>query len=530
MSYKGLVAKLPVGQRGFTGTLNKSQAGPDQLLLVNGVELIGGLIQKEGGAQKFNAAALDGGATITAGISWAPVPGTQHQVVITSTGKALRDAGAATFATSLRTGLVDSREPPPLFTLGGGETVGQPRKLFMTSENNQMQVVLGAAALMASISAPAADWTAAFPTFSVMHNLRHFAGGNSSDPHRIYYTGIADHQDFAGGGTLAIYPGEGERLVAGYSFNNLLILWKYPTGIYIVDTSNASPASWSVSKFSQNVGTLSGSVIVPGPMDCFYMDHVGNVHSMGATQKFGDVYTSDVGKASFIDQFIRDRINLNNIRRAVGIWYAAKQQLWYALPVGSVDDNTLRLMSDMPQAGSARFFMSERDTCVSMWMHPDAFNIPRPMAGDDLGFIYRLDSPSLDKAGAAYPMAFTTADNDMSFLDPSLAAKNKIFQFLEVVIEPSGDFDLNVEVSIDGVLTSTVNFTLGGGGAVLGEFLLGTDVLGENFTRRNRQKINGSGKVISLAVSNSDVGAAVEIAGFYVYFTIGDENTARNNG
>src|SRR5262245_8206289 len=227
MSYRGLVVPLPVGQQGFTGTENPSQADPGHCLFVDGVELQAGVIRKEVGATKFNASALGSGATIVSGINWTPTPGNRRDVVFLDNGSVLKDTGAGTFGTTMVSGLNDARDPPPWFLVAGGEAVGAPRKLMMFSSTNQVKFADADGNTLANIGGPPADWTGAgnFPTFGVQHAFRVFAGGNNSDPHRLYYSTTTDHEDFAGAGsgTLAIYPGEGERLVGAVSFRGSLV-------------------------------------------------------------------------------------------------------------------------------------------------------------------------------------------------------------------------------------------------------------------------------------------------------------------
>ena len=533
MAYRGVTARLPVGSQGFTGTKNPSQAGPGHLTLVDGAELDGGIIRKEGGAQKINSAALGAGSVIVSGINWDPASGTRHDVIFLSNGTVRQDTGAGTFPTTMASGLINVREPPPYFMPAGGEAVGGNRKLFMFSSPNQVQVGIGAAGTMAAIGAPAADWTGAgnFPTFGVQHGARVFAGGNASDPHRIYYSTVTDHGNFtgAGSGTIAIYPGEGERLVGGLSFRGALVLFKYPFGIYIINTADLTPANWVVARMTRAVGTLNQHTIVQIENDVIYMDHVGNVHLLSATQEFGDVNTSDLSKVATLEPFVRTEINRTVIRRVVGAWYAAKKQAWFTLPRTGSTDNNLRLIIGFEQqpsqqgAAPPRFFMSRRDICVSLWMRPDTDLIPRPTVGDASGFVWRLDDVSRNKDGVAYQINFETASTDLSFLDEALATRMKAGQFLELASEPKGDWDLTVNVFWDDTLTDTLQFSMGGSGAVLGSFILDTDVLGSDVVSSERKRLVGSGRRIKLSVLNGGLDQDVSISEFHLSFTPMDE-------
>lgn len=533
MTYRGMTVTLPVGQQGFSGTVNQSQALPGHLLYTDGAELEAGIIRKEGGAQKVNSVALGSGATVVSGKSWSPDAGVTHDLVFLDNGNVRRDAGSGTFATSLVSGLNDAREPPPWFEAGGGESVGADRKLFMASSTNQMQVVVGTAATMAAISGPAADWASSFPTFAVQHDLRMWAGGNASDPHRLYYTPAADHEDFASGGTLSVYPGEGERIVGAVSFRGALLVFKYPKGIYLVTTTDPTPANWRVDRYSTAVGTLSQHTIVSIENDVLFMDRVGNIHALSATNIRGDVNTSNISAQSDLDQFFRTDVNLTELQRAVGAWYQARRQVIFALPLGASLDNSLRLIGEIQpgmEGRTNRWFMSRRDVCVSLWMSPDASGVDRPRVGDDAGFIWQLDTEARNRDGAAYSITFNTADTDLGFADPNLAYVDKNFTFLTLVSEPSGDFDLTANVYVDNVLTSTVVFSLAGGGVPLGEFELDADALGSNFTKTDRQGIEGSGRRIRLEVTNDGADEVVSIAAFYLSFTVGDEFTGRADG
>ena len=533
MSYRGLVAPLPVGQLGFTGTQNPSQAQPGHFIFVDGAELDGGIIRKEGGASKLNAGALGGGATVVSGITWQPVPGTDHTVVFLDSGDVLRDTSGGTFPTTMASGLTVNRDPPPWFLAAGGEATGLLRRLFLFSAGNQVQVSANPWTTFGAIANPAADWTVAFPTFGVHHAFRVFAGGNASDPHRLYYSTTGDHSDFvgAGAGTISIYPGEGERLAGGISFRGALIIYKYPTGVYIVNTSDPSPANWSVQPLSRAVGTLNQHSIVQIENDTLYMDRHGNIHSLAATNEFGDVNSSNIGDFNDIPPFMRSNVNLSLLRRIQGVWYQAKRQAWFAMPLTGETDNNFRFIIGFQEPtaqgpAAPKFFMSRRDVCVSLWLRPDTLGIPKPAFGDNVGFVWTADEDARDKDGVGYPITFETAATDLAFLDPQLATRSKTGQFLELSFEPRGDWDLTVEVHWDDVLTSIVQFNMGSGGAALGSFILDTDVLAASVVRSVRRRIAGSGRRIKLIGENAGVGQDVSLSEFHLSFVLMDERFA----
>jgi hypothetical protein len=526
MAYRGFTVKLPVGAQGFTGTRNPSQAGPGHLTFVDGVELYGGILRKEGGAEKFNASAISGDPTIISGINWSPAAGVTHDVIVTSDGDVLKDTGAGTFGTTLDSGLIADRDPPPLFVTAGGEAVAEPRKLFLFSASNQVGIVAGTADTMAAISDPPVDWDGgAFPTFGVLHASRMWGGGNASDPHRIYFTSVGDHEDYLDGGTLSIYPGEGEGLVGGISFRGALVLWKYPSGIYVVNTTDPSPANWTVSRITRAVGSLNQHVIVQIDNDVLYMDYAGNIHALSATQEFGDMSTSNISRGSDIEPFMQDNVNRLLLKRAVGTWYASKRQAWFCITTLGNVDNDLRVVLGFEQQQSGlRFFMSRRDKSPSIWLRPSSEDlVPRPSIGDNEGFVWNLDTEARNKDGDAYQMRFETANSDLQFADPGLATRMKSGQFLEIATEPRGDWDLTVELYWDDILTDVLQFNMGGAGSPLGSFTLDTDVLGSEAIASQRQRVTGSGRRVRLIGYNNGEGQDVSVAEFFLSFGVMDE-------
>ncbi len=529
--YRGITVKMPVGAQGFTGTRNPSQAGPGHLVYTDGAELDGGIIRKEGGAELFADLGGAGDDPIVSGISWDPGGGA-FDYVFRADGDLLKGSGG-TFGTTLATGLSDARLPPPLFVPCGGEAVGGNRKLHMFSGTNQVQEVIGTANTAQDITDPPADWAASFPTFGVLHNFRMWGGGNSSDPHRLYYSTLTDHGDYtgAGSGTISIFSGEGEGIVGAISFRGALVVFKYPLGVYIVDAQSATPAEWSVKRLSRAVGGLNAHTIVQIENDVLYMDHAGNIHILSATQEFGDVNTSNISRIANLSPFMRSDINRGILRQAVGCWYPDKRQAWFAVPRLGSDDNDLRLIMGFEQqneqGGPAlpRFFMSRRDIVLGLWLRSDADTIPRPVTSDNVGGIYLMDREALNKEGAPYTITFETANTDLSFAGEELATKMKAGQFLELVSEPRGDWDLTVEVFWDDVLSDILQFSMGGTGAAIGSFVLDTDTLGSDVVASKRQRISGSGRRIKLVCENSGLDQDVSLAEFYLGFSIMDERT-----
>lgn len=526
MGFKGLIGTLPIGIQGFNGSRNPSKLGPGHLGFAEGVDIDGGVLLKEGGAEKLNTVALGAPSRIMSGINWSPVSGAMHDVIFLSDGTMRRDVGLGTFPTTLASGLNVPTLFPPYFMVAGGEAVGSTRKLFMFSESNQVRVVSGTGATATAITTPPADWSSSFPIFGVQHVNRVWGGGNASDPHRIYYSTTTDHQNYtgAGSGQLSIYPGEGDQLVGGISFRGLLILFKYPRGIYVVDTRDADVANWRVDRLNNAVGACSPWCIVQISNDVVVLDPFGQYYLMSTINDFSDVSTTDIGRANDIGPFMRANVNLTAMRKAMGGWYSAKGKAWFMVPLSGSVENNLRMVLDFndPQIGS-RYYLSRRDVGCSLWLRPDAQGILRPTLGDNVGFIRLMDQEERNKDGLAYQMFFETSENDFSFLNPELGPKTKNGAYLEITSDLVRNSIFTVTPSWDGVLGQPMNFALGSAAAALGAFILDVDVLSAAGIVTASQKLNGQGRRLKLSIENIELDDEARISEVHVGFTVADE-------
>lgn len=525
MAFRGLVAPLPVGLEGLTGTKNVSRVRRTQLLQAEGITYESGNLEKEGGADKYNSTAITGTPSILAGHDWDHDGATQRMVVFTSAGTLLKDSGSGAFATTLDSGLSVSSPCTPVFVEGGKEAAANNRKLFFFSENNQVQVLSADGATTSNLATPPADWSGSNqPTVGFLHKDRLWGCGNPNDRHRLYYSTLTDHEDFtgAGAGTLSVFPGDGQGIVAAVSFRGVIVVFKKPRGIYVVDTRPTDVADWSVSKLNGNLGVACAGVVTPALDDIIFIDTGGDIRALSATDTFGDVGTDSLSDPMDMDPFIRERLDLTQMRRWRMQYYSTKREVHIACTTVGETTNDARLVMDFNLTGIVRFRFSQRDTPVSMWSR-ERDGRPELMMGEDNGFIWRLDQSAKSKDGVGYASIFQSPEDDLSSLDPSLATVRKEGKFLELVVEPRGNWNLTVEIIWDGSEHETVFFNMGVAGGALGSFLLGTDILAGAQVLSRKRRITGGGRRFSLRGSNDGANQDFSAARFFLHFKPGNE-------
>ena len=142
MSFQGLVAQLPIGIDGLTGSKNQGQIKPTQLLVADDITYESGTIRKEGGASKYNSSAISGTPSIIGGYDWFPSGSNQRMIIIGGNEKIYKDTGNGSFSVTLKSGLT-ALTNPPVFVEGGKEAAANDRKLFIFTGSNQVQVLEG---------------------------------------------------------------------------------------------------------------------------------------------------------------------------------------------------------------------------------------------------------------------------------------------------------------------------------------------------------------------------------------------------
>ncbi|MFQ5915725.1 MAG: hypothetical protein ACE5JS_21340 [Nitrospinota bacterium] len=525
MGYQGLIVELPLGGEGLTGSRSAGSVRPAQLLEADSLTYEDRTLRKEGGASKYNSTAITGTPQVIAGHDWWPTDGAQRMVVVTSDGKILKDSGGGTFGTTLASGLTVAGTIP-VFVEGGKEAAAGNRKLFCFTGKNAVQVLSADGATTAALATPPADWSGANqPLGGAVHEGRLWGFGNLNDPHRTYYSTPTDHEDFTGAnsGSLSIFPGEGERILAGVSFKGYLVLFKFPVGIYLADTSSATLANWRVVRLTGAVGIASPLAWCVVDDDILFLDATANLQLLSAVTEFGDIASRNLSEVAEMGPFIRNTFNLAQLGETRAVYYNAKREAHFAIARTGATKNTGRLVVDFSRLDLPRFRWSSRDTCQSLWLKKDSDKVPRMVSGDDAGFVWNMDQAGRSKDGSGYNGQFQTPHHDLSFLEPALAAKRKNFDFLEIIVDPKGNWNLGVDVYIDGALKQTLAFNMGTTGSTLGSFVLGTDKLAGDQVLNRKKRLGLSGRRISLVGRNSGAGQDFSVARMILHFRPSDE-------
>jgi len=530
MTYTGTTVQIPMGQGGLRTDDSQLAIPPQNLIQAENISISSLEAQKAPGSSKFNSVALP--AAIMGIYDWFPTATQQRLIAVTQDGKVYRDTGDGTFTanTAFDTELGNVNNQLKIVA-GGLESASDNRKLFIFSGSRQLQFLDGDATDLTTISGPAADWASNFPTAGVLHRSRLFAFGNTNDPHRVYMSDSTDHQDFSGGAsaTFSVFPGEGNGLIAGFVYKGRLFIVKEPTGVYYLIDQDTSAANWYFAKLSATFGVSSAHGTLQALDDMFVGNVTGSITSLKAVDAFGDVESGDLLNLLRIEQFIRNNTSTSGIPQQHSIYFEEQKQalFTYRSTAGSSNDRLLVIDYNLAQNPRAVFMTKDNPNCMAL--RKGANGIFVPMYGTTDGYVFVTDIEDRNVGGTAYTAKFQTPHMDFNFVDPSMAQKDKHFDFLEVVFKPEGKWDLAVEYFIDGdsVETKNVEMSLG---KVLGgpdipasrTFVLGDKMRGTELVSR-RVRLRGSGKRISFQFTQGGLDQNINISSILVSFRLGDE-------
>jgi hypothetical protein len=472
---------------------------------------------------RYNTQVLPAG--IVALFDWWPNVVTQRLIVACTNGSIYRDIGDRIFssATAIATGL-GALTPTCEFIEGGSETAGRNKKLFFFSGTAQLKVLEGDASSFANVSAPAADWTTPnFPTCGTVHRNRLWAFMKQ----RAYASDTGNHENFTSNYlTQAIFPGEGGNITGVHVFKGRLFAFKEGGFVYYLEDTDTSSDNWVWRKLASNFGLASQHGVIEVNNDMIAVNESGSPISYNAVNALGDIESADVLRLLQIEEYVRNSTSLNGLGVIHALYYEAKMQAFFTYRTASKPNNDTLLHIDFNRQNPRAAFWS-KDQADCLGLRKDINKVQRPMYGSADGYVYLMDREDRLVGSSSYTGEFKTGHLDFRFLDEKLAAKNKLFDFLEVEFVPQGSWNLDVDVYIDGNFSETIQFLMDVRDDGLGSFTLDVDPLGREEAQTLRRPLHGSGRRISFHCKQAGSNQSFAVASLSIGFRVSAEQATR---
>lgn len=529
--YEGKLTSILLGSTGFQTDLPHTSAPSAVLQLAKNVTLVNGALEKDFGSERWNQSALP--SSIVFFQEYYPDEILQRILAVCQNGQVYKLRGR--FLSYVN--ILPSLDAPNELTISetafilsaGSEETGNPRKQFIFTGNDPVQVVTGDGTFRRNILNPPADWSGDNqPTKGIIHRGRVLAWGCKNDPHRIYYSSATDHEDFTTSSLqLQVYPGDGERIVDGFTFKGVFFVVKFPFGLYGVNDAAVDPINWTIEKLNGSFGGAGLHCSLEVFDDVLIANSTGSITSLKATDATGDVTSGDLFNSLKIERLLTDEIIPAFGDQRFMMYYPAKRLAYctYRSPA-TLQNNRILQFSFNQSSPQVTLVTKDQPNCLGLIR--DQYSVLRPHYGASDGFIYMMDSPNRRVHESGFRGEFWTHNLDFIETEGVGAEIAKQFDFIEIVYEPTGDFDLTVEHYVDGLFQDSQQVKLGGfveiekGISTLD--LMKTD-LGTTSSRSpmsKRIKLGGIGKRISLRCYNDNALQNFKILRLNFYYKLLD--------
>jgi hypothetical protein len=494
------------------------------LIQAKNVVLNEGVVQKAPGSLIYNTShQLDG--AVVALHDWWPTPFLQRLIAVTEAGSIYRDTGNRTFngAVSINSSLT-GLDPRAQFVAGGNETAGRDKRLFLFSDgNNQLKVLTGDGSSFVDVSKPALDWTnPSYPRVGIIHRNRLWAFQGQ----RGYASKTGDHEDFQDASILtqSIFPGEGSDIIGCYVFKGRLFAFKEGEFVYYLVDSDTDSANWFWRKLASNFGLSAPNAIVNAIDDMLVGNSTGTVTSYKGAETLGEIESADIFRIAGMERYLRRTTHPLGLSLQHALYDEELKQMYFTYRSTYTTTNDMLINVDLNQ-GQPKITYLQKGTPTCLALRKNNHKISVPFYGDASGYVHQMNYEDRLEGAASYEGSFQTAYTDFQEAEPTLAVKQKHWDFLWIEYVQEGDHDLSIDVFIDGKFMETVTTKMEIQNVELDTFLLGTDRLSQFTTMSNPIPLHGMGRRISFRCYNAGSNQSFQIASLTVGFRPAHEGT-----
>jgi hypothetical protein len=539
MSYNGVAATIQAGLGGYNGSVNPDSIPYTDLVTAKNIRYDGNAWRKVPGLEAYGAAVANATAVCLAGIDYKATDTVRRQVTVWSDGKVYKEVSGDLDSVSL-TNVALTFTADPILVQCGNELTANSRKLLMFAANTTPYVATADAAVntLAAISNPSPDWSSTNqPSAGIMHDGRIVAWGNANSPHAIYFSTLNDHTDFLTDlpPVFDIAKGEGDGIRACYSMGSTrLYIFKFPLGIYWIDTTNITSYILPVTPSRRDIGIAGPQAIQRvGSNGVWFIGADAHIYSLNILDNPDvDIKDASITGSMFMSQWLKDNVDMTRLRDAKLLWDSNRKEVIACYTKQGSTYNDLCLVIDLQDPNKPKIAMDDRGSYFEAgWMAQDpTTNYRTLLVGGTGGTVYKAnaDDRSIGTAGA-YTAEVKTPPTNFGWLDPKLAQVRKRFDWLEFTLTDTGNYHGYVSVYVDDELLRTYPFHLGSSSsATLDDVTIGlapadgagkTDMaFGSTALLQQKIRIGGIGQRLALKIYNSGLNEDFNISSVRVYF------------
>lgn len=502
--YKYITIDLACGKGGLNPIENplEVQVGPvrSDLTVAENIRTDGKLWTRAPGLGLPFDNDVAGAPSCVGGHDWRPTSSVQRQISAWDDGKVYREVSGDVDSTTLVSGLTFDY---PVTFVDGGDLSGGDRELFLFGRGVAPKVLTADGTSMSGITNEAADWTSDKPSGAFYHDARIFAFGIKSE---LYVGSLSDQGDFtaADARVFSIQPSVGDEIVAGYSYlPTTCYIWKKPFGIVAVDTTNVTGFYLPSTVIRRDIGGAGPHCVAKRGSEIYFISSEGMLYSLNALRPDVDPVEADLTAQLNLTEFINQRVDKTRLEWCRLIYDEARKELRYIYTPKGATLNSECLIFDFRdlQSGVKVYIENFGEVYNGAWVYRDSDNEKSLLVAGEGGRIYQTGSLNKSIGGAiGYTSELRYPYTDYAWVDPQLGGLEKVLDWIEFDIIPTGDFTLNVDIFADGRLVSTQTVTLGNAPARFDTAEFDVDRFAGLNAETRRLKVGVRGKMIAFGL------------------------------
>lgn len=318
-------------------------------------------------------------------------------------------------------------------------------------------------------------------SFSTPHKNRQWAAGVYTAPSTLYYSANVNPEDWtgAGSGSIDIDPNDGDMITGIASYKNELIVFKGPYKGSIHRITGSAPSDFARAVFVRGLGATWQNSIVTYGDDLLWQWSTGSVHSLKATNAFGDYNQAFL--TAPIDNWIRTYLNKSRLKFTWAVNDSVNSRVVFGTSRDCIQYNDIILTYDYRFKDApfdiGRWALRTNTTAASVGYFLEGGGGQRRVyVGATNGRIRRIDEIARTIDGStAY-----TARATLPTCNYGSAWMKKTLEGLGINQVPKGNYNATIGWTRDGLTQQTTTASLSGGNVLGTDFTWGSSVWGGN--------------------------------------------------
>ena len=526
-----VIVNLPCGAGGLNTNLNPFRIPRTNLTVAKNIRFDNLAINKAPGLFELQDGISSSGTCLGA-TSFYQSAAAEITVSAWSDGNVYRETADNFTATNL--GAYGATNVPVVFVpfsnLAEAGTPGANR-LAVFSAGTAPQQIVGTGTLSA-FTAVSLDWAGANnPAGGFNHDFRLVAFGSAAYPHNLYFSQLSNLTDFTGvnAKVMSVFPGEGNGIVAGLSYlDTTCVVFKYPVGIYAVDTADLTALVNPCFRISNTLGACGPHAVVKVNGDIWFISDQGRIHTLSQVRSDIDPVLSDITNQLNLGEFIRRNVDLDplKMRWARLHWDPIRQELIYTFtPRGQAINSAAIIIRVPPGEGLYLASIDTRGSYRALWGRRNTVSGRHEvLAANANGQVFEFNNESAYALGEPFDGRFAHPESDFADLDPRFATLEKQFKFLQIhLIPPNTASTLYVDIVVDGRTARTEVIYLGTGGLdIYGTALFGDGTFSILEPFKVMLPLDVTGRRIQLVCYNGQDNETFSILDMNLMFEVAD--------